>query len=520
MRKNDFWTRQAALHAGDVELLSEECQMNKREVLAARTFGQPIAEDEADDLESYFVETDQWRRVFSGEIDIVYGPKGSGKSALYSLLRKKHEDLLKRGIIPAAGENIRGTPVFADLVSDPPASEEEFRTLWKLYFLSLIGTAFATLEFQNAQSRSVIASLEGAGLVIREGWSLRRMLRAALDYARRIETVGTEVKLNTVGQPEGLEAKITLREPSAEQRKVGYVSADTLLETADQALNAEGKKLWILLDRLDIAFAESGKLERNALRALFRVYRDMAALNHFALKIFIRDDIWARITAEGFREASHIRRSITITWTPASLLHLMIRRALHNEAICNFYKVDRAAVLADAQEQQKLFYRMFPAQVDAGARKSTTLDWMLTRTADGTRQTAPREFIHLLNAARDQELKLLEMGAPDPPDEALFDRAAIKAALPEVSKVRLEQTLCAEYPTLKSLLVRLEGERTQQTPSTLAKLWAVSQQQAVANAEKLAEVGFFEKRGTKEEPLYWVPFLYRDSLNMVQGPAD
>jgi len=163
---------------------------------------------------------------------------------------------------------------------------------------------------------------------------------------------------------------------------------------------------------------------------------------------------------------------------------------------------------------------MFPAQVDAGARKSTTLDWMLTRTADGTRQTAPREFIHLLNAARDQELKLLEMGAPDPPDEALFDRAAIKAALPEVSKVRLEQTLCAEYPTLKSLLVRLEGERTQQTPSTLAKLWAVSQQQAVANAEKLAEVGIFEKRGTKEEPLYWVPFLYRDSLNMVQGPAD
>src|SRR5713226_9952726 len=99
--------------------------MNKREVLAAKTFGQPIAADEADDLESYFVETDQWRRVFSGEIDIVYGPKGSGKSALYSLLRKKRDDLLKRGIIPAAGENIRGTPVFADLVADPPASEEE-----------------------------------------------------------------------------------------------------------------------------------------------------------------------------------------------------------------------------------------------------------------------------------------------------------------------------------------------------------------------------------------------------------
>src|SRR5437588_13028802 len=104
----------------------------------------------------------------------------------------------------------------------------------------------------------------------------------------------------------------------------------------------------------------------------------------------------------------------------------MIRRALHNEAICEFYKVDRAIILADAQEQQNLFYRIFPAQVDAGARKSTTLDWMLTRTADGTRQTAPREFIHLLNAVRDQQLKLLKMGAPAPPDEAIFDRGAIK----------------------------------------------------------------------------------------------
>lgn len=112
------------------------------------------------------------------------------------------------------------------------------------------------------------------------------------------------------------------------------------------------------------------------------------------------------------------------------------------------------------------------------------------------------------------------MGAPDPPDEALFDRAAIKAALPEVSKVRFEQTLSAEHPALKPLLARLEGEKTQQTPKTLTKIWGVSEDRALTNAEKLAEIGFFERRGTKEQPLFWVPFLYRDALNMVQGPAE
>ncbi len=290
------------------------------------------------------------------------------------------------------------------------------------------------------------------------------------------------------------------------------------MELADEAF--EGLQFWIVLDRLDVSFADSPELEGNALRALFRVYRDMAGLRNVSLKIFLRDDIWARITDVGFREASHVTKSITITWDQRALLNLVIRRAVHNQSIRDYYAVDPIAVLGSAEEQEKLFYRIFPPQVDTGARKSTTLDWMMTRTSDGTKQTAPRELIHLLSAARDQQLKALEMGQPEPQGEMLFDRNILKSALPEVSKVRFDQTLCAEYPKLKPLLNKLEGEKTQQTPSTLAKIWNVPEARAIENAEKLAEVGFFEKRGTKEQPVFWVPFIYRDALNMVQGPAE
>jgi len=176
--------------------------------------------------------------------------------------------------------------------------------------------------------------------------------------------------------------------------------------------------------------------------------------------------------------------------------------------------------MASSAEQEKLFYRIFPAQIDAGERKSTALDWILTRTADGTGSTAPRELIHLLSAARDQQLKLLEVGASQPAEEALFDRAAFKAALPEVSKVRFEQTLCAEHPKLKPLLNNLEGEKTQQTAPTLAKIWHVPEGDALAKAEQLTEIGFFQRRGSKDLLLFWVPFLYRDALHLVQGQAE
>ena len=145
---------------------------------------------------------------------------------------------------------------------------------------------------------------------------------------------------------------------------------------------------------------------------------------------------------------------------------------------------------------------------------------MLARTADGTGKTAPRELIHLLAAARDQQVRLLERGEAEPAGESLFDRNALQAALPEVSKVRYEQTLCAEHPTLKPILDKLEGEKTQQTPVSLAKIWRVSETEAITRAEKLADVGFFQKRGSKDQPVFWVPFLYRDALKLVQGPAE
>lgn len=113
-------------------------EMNKKTVLSNASFGSRVAEDEADELGSYFVETDQWRQVFAGDIDVVYGSKGTGKSALYSLLVSQKDFLRKTlRIVVIGAENPRGTPAFRDLASDPPKSEEEFRGLWKLYFLAL-----------------------------------------------------------------------------------------------------------------------------------------------------------------------------------------------------------------------------------------------------------------------------------------------------------------------------------------------------------------------------------------------
>jgi hypothetical protein len=145
---------------------------------------------------------------------------------------------------------------------------------------------------------------------------------------------------------------------------------------------------------------------------------------------------------------------------------------------------------------------------------------MVGRCADATGKTAPRELIHLLNCIRDEEIRRLERGGAAAPGDQLFDRSVFKLALPTVSETRLNSYLYAEYPAERPFLEKLEKEKAEQTPESLMAIWGVDRDAALAKAATLVALGFFEARGSRTEPTFWVPFLYRDALHLVQGKAE
>jgi hypothetical protein len=199
---------------------------------------------------------------------------------------------------------------------------------------------------------------------------------------------------------------------------------------------------------------------------------------------------------------------------------MVMRRLLQRDVVNDYFQVERNDILSDYDKQYKLFYRVFPRQIDIGEKKPTTFDWMLSRTADGQGHTAPRELIHLLNEAVKRQVTALEIGEGNPEGESLFARQIIKESLPAVSKARLEQTLYAEHPTAKDWIEALREVKATQNVISLSRLWSVSADEAIKRAERLVEYGFFERREFKGQPEYWVPFLYRDALDLVQGRAD
>ena len=80
--------------------------------------------------------------------------------------------------------------------------------------------------------------------------------------------------------------------------------------------------------------------------------------------------------------------------------------------------------------------------------------------------------------------------------------------------------LLTAAPDLRDAMEKLRDGRTAQNLDTLSKIWNRDPSVTRALAGSVAEVGFFERRGSREEPEYWVPFLYRGAPNMIQGTAE
>src|SRR5271170_4326486 len=97
--------------------------------------------------------------------------------------------------------------------------------------------------------------------------------------------------LRATGAP-SVTGKLSIAEPTEDAKKNGSLSLDNMFLLLDSSLKQAYFSIWVLLDRLDVAFTDNHTLEENALRALMRVYNDIHNCDNISLKIFIREDIW------------------------------------------------------------------------------------------------------------------------------------------------------------------------------------------------------------------------------------
>ncbi|KNY16825.1 hypothetical protein AKG11_10835 [Shinella sp. SUS2] len=97
--------------------------MDALEILKQVNIGNSVAEFD-EHLENYFVETETFRAVISNKGDVIAGDKGTGKSAIYKVLKRHYrtyKELDHVEIVDAF--NMQGNPIFQRLLQGPTLSE-------------------------------------------------------------------------------------------------------------------------------------------------------------------------------------------------------------------------------------------------------------------------------------------------------------------------------------------------------------------------------------------------------------
>jgi hypothetical protein len=485
--------------------------MQMRDLLQSLDPGKSVAEFD-DALEKYFVETEPFRALIQGRADVIAGDKGTGKTAMFRILRRRYAQMPELSKVEViTGFNPSGNPVFQRLAQQPVLTEGQYVTVWKAYVLSLVGNWLLDLYEGNftAPMRQLDELLSATDLRSQDDSPQTVFSKITNALARIFNPKSAEVSItiSELGIPI-LTPKVEFGVPAANAPKT--VPHEEALGLLDRCLRDADLTAWIVLDRLDEAFQGFPLTEIPALRALFRTYLDLLEFHRLKMKLFIRRDLFRKIVRGGFVNLTHVNaRKIEIIWDEDDLLNLLCRRIRESAPLVE------ALGLRDKTDQE-VFAALFPEQVDVGERKPTTWSWMMSRIRDGNQIKPPRNLIDLVSKAREAQLRreeresrTFENGVP------LIEQDSLRRALVRLSAERVEDTLLAEAGTDAPLIERFRDGKAEHNTGSMATLLGVGESEIGAAIRTLLELGFLEQTGET----YKVPMLYRDGLNITQGKA-
>jgi hypothetical protein len=482
-----------------------------KEILQDLDLGSSVAEYDAA-LERYFVETSTFRSLIRDEGDIIAGDKGTGKTALFKILKRRYatiEELANVELLEAF--NPSGNPVFQRLTETDPLEEGQYVTIWKAYIIALVGNWI--LELYEQEWTESMYELDG--LLTSVG------LRSTDDSPTSVFSQLINL-FRRLANPKAVEATITITPDGipiiAPRVELGDTTEPKELVRHDDALGLLNRVLdeidltvWLAFDRLDEAFQGFPQAEIPALRALFRTYLDLNEFPRVRLKLFVRKDLFGRIIAGGFVNLTHVNaRKIEIVWDEDDLFDLLFRRVRENDGFL-------ADLQLDAPGAEVVFDALFPDQVDPGERKPKTWTWMMARIRDGNGIRPPRNLIDLVKKAQEEQLRREERSASEyAAERSLIGSDALKKGLARLSTERVQDTLLAEAGEEQAVWIeRFRDGRAEHNQETIATTLGHAPEAVGEPIRMLKDLGFLEPIGAT----FKVPMLYRAGLNITQGKA-
>jgi hypothetical protein len=312
----------------------------KGNFLAELSIGDAVAENEFQTLGSYYLHTDQYKRASRGEVNIVVGRKGAGKTALFSQLRNEKRSNVRNIVVDLKPEGYQLIRLKEDVL-DYLAEGARTHLITALFeYVLYLEICYKLLEKDREKH-------------IRDGrlYEPYRRLLTVYDSGAAGEGDFSE-RLLGLSQQLVNDFKARFGKTSDQRLTAGEVTElihkHNIRDIRD-ALSAYLKfkeSVWVLFDNLDKGWSPHGltsgdvMILRCLIGAARKLQRQVQANGHdFHCVVFVRDDVY-QLLVEASADYGKESRAV-LDWTDSDLLREMLRRRLIHNSLPSDTPFDR-----------------------------------------------------------------------------------------------------------------------------------------------------------------------------------
>lgn len=297
-------------------------------LLGQVSVGDPTAENEMTTLDGYYLQTDQFLRASRGEVNLVVGRKGAGKTALFIRTRDITRADKRNIVVDLKPESYQLLKLKDEILEHLAEGSRQhlITAFWE--YLILLEVAYKLLEKDknshrfNHNIREIYEELEG---IYRgsEGMSEG-------DFSERVMKLSNHLAESYLGKfGEEHDTKV-----SAEiLTEILYTHDLRKLKDLVSKYLEQKENVLVLFDNLDKSWSTAGvdSIDSITIRCLIdagrKVERDMQKKGHlFRCIVFVRNDVYQYLMANTPDYGKEMR--VTLDWSDPDLLREMLRLRL------------------------------------------------------------------------------------------------------------------------------------------------------------------------------------------------
>ncbi len=296
--------------------------------LQSLRIGDPTAENEMTTLADYYLTTDQYNRALRGEVNLVVGRKGSGKTALFIQVRDKVRADKRNIMVDLKPEGYQLLKLKEEiLLYLSEGSQQHIITAFWEYLL-LLEVAYKLLE----KDRNTYKHNHLITTFYEELEQTYRIADFSIegDFSERLLTLSQRI----VGEYQAKYRVEHLQKLTTEQvTELLYVHDIRTLRERILRYLEQKHAVWVLFDNLDKGWSTHGVNEIDAIvlqcliNAGRKIERDMRKSGHsFHCIVFVRNDVYEHLMQNSADYGKEMRA--VLDWTDPDLLREMLRLRL------------------------------------------------------------------------------------------------------------------------------------------------------------------------------------------------